>query len=43
MAARYHLCNEHELAQNPGDGEGKGSLAWFPVHGVLKSQTGLGD
>ena len=43
IAERYHLCNEHELAQSPGDGEGKGSLARFLVYGVSKSRTGLGD
>ena len=26
MAGRYHQCNEHELGQTLGDGEGQGSL-----------------
>jgi len=27
MVGRYHLLNEHEFEQTPGDGEGQGSLA----------------
>ena len=27
MAGLHHGCNEHELGQIPGDGEGQGSLA----------------
>ena len=27
MAGRHHQCNEHELGQTPGDGEGQGGLA----------------
>ena len=27
MAGRHHRCNEHELGQTPGDGEGQGGLA----------------
>ena len=31
MAGRHHWCNEHELGQTPGDGEGQGGLAcWSP-------------
>ena len=26
-AERHHWCNEHELGQTPGDGEGQGGLA----------------
>ena len=26
MAEWHHKCNEHELGQTPGDGEGQGSL-----------------
>ena len=41
MAGWHHRCNEHELEQTPGDGEGQGGLV--RVHGVAKSQTRLGD
>ena len=27
MAGGYHRCNEHELGQTLGDGEGQGGLA----------------
>ena len=27
MAGRHHWCNEHEVGQTPGDGEGQGGLA----------------
>ena len=27
MAGWHHRCNEHELGQTSGDGEGQGSLA----------------
>ena len=27
MAGPHHGCNEHELGQIPGDGEGQGGLA----------------
>ena len=34
MAGRHHQCDEHELGQTPGDGEGHGGLAccspWDP-------------
>ena len=26
MAGRHHQCNEHELGQTLGDGEGQGAL-----------------
>ena len=29
MVGRYHLLNEHEFEQTPGDGEGQRSLAWY--------------
>ena len=28
MAGQHHWCNEHELEQIQGDGEGQGGLAW---------------
>ena len=40
MAGRHHWCNEHELGQTPGDGEGQGGLV--RVRGISKSQTWLG-
>ena len=27
MAGQHHWCNEHELRQTPGDGEGQGGLS----------------
>ena len=27
MTGQHHQCNEHELGQTPGDGEGQGGLA----------------
>ena len=27
IAGQHHQCNEHELGQTPGDGEGQGGLA----------------
>ena len=42
MAGQHHPCNEHELGQTPGDGEGQ--EAWrAAVHEVAKSWTRLGD
>ena len=26
MTGQHHQCNEHELGQTPGDGEGQGGL-----------------
>ena len=26
MAGQHHQCNEHELGQTPGDGEGQGGM-----------------
>jgi len=41
MPGQHHQCNEQELGQTLGDGEGQG--AWrAAVHGVAKSQTQLG-
>ena len=42
MAGWHRRYNGHELGQTPGDGEGQGGLVWC-VHGVIKSQTWLGD
>ena len=27
MAEQHHRCDEHELGQTPGNGEGQGALA----------------
>ena len=43
MAEWHHQCNGHELGWTSGDGEGQGGLVWAPVHGVTKSQRGLGN
>ena len=37
MAGWYHQCNEHELGQTPGDGEGQGDLACFSPRGHKES------
>ena len=37
MAGWHHQCNEHELGQVPGDGEGWGEAWCAAVHGVSKS------
>ena len=29
----HHRCNDHELRQTPGDGEGQGGLAWCSPRG----------
>ena len=42
MTGRHHQCNEHELGQAPGDGEGQGGLS-LGVRGIAKSRTRLGD
>ena len=36
MADQHHGCNEHELGQNQGDGEGQGGLEFW---GCKKSDT----
>ena len=43
MAGWHHRLDGHEFEQAPGVGDGQGSLACFPVHGVAKSQTRLSD
>ena len=42
MSGQYHRCNEHELGQTPGDGEGQGGLACNSPW-VAKSRIRLGD
>ena len=42
MAGRHLWCNEHELGQTPGGGEGQGGLH-AAVHEATKSWTPLGD
>ena len=39
MAGWRHRCNERELGQTPGDGEGQQGLVLDIVHGVAKSRT----
>ena len=39
MAGRYHGCNEDELGQTLGDGEGQGGLAWGSSWGCKESDT----
>ena len=34
MARRHHRCNEHELGQIPGDGEGQGGLVCCSPRGL---------
>ena len=36
MVGWHHQFSGHELGQNPGDGEGKGSLAWCNPWGCEK-------
>ena len=36
MADQHHGCNEHELGQTQGDGEGQGGLEFW---GCKKSDT----
>ena len=33
MAGQHHWCNEHELGQTPGDGEGQGGLVYYSPWG----------
>ena len=42
MAGQHQRCNEHELGQTPGDGEGQGEAWCAAIRGVAKSHTGLG-
>ena len=39
MAGWHHQCNEHELGQTPGDGEGQGALACCSPRGHKESDT----
>ena len=39
MAGQHHGCNEHELRQTPGDGEGQGGLACCSPWGCKESDT----
>ena len=39
MAGRHHQCNEHELGQIPGDGEGQRGLACCSPWGHKESDT----
>ena len=39
MAGQHHRCNEHELGQTPGDGEGQGGLACCSPWGHKESDT----
>ena len=38
MAAWYHQCNEHELGQTLGDGEGQGGLGMLSSMGSQRVQ-----
>ena len=40
MAGWYHQCNEHELGQTPGDGEGRGGLECFSPWGLHGDMIG---
>ena len=37
MDGQHQQCNEHELGQTPGDGEGQGSLACCRSRGLKES------
>ena len=37
MPGQHHQCNEHELGQTPGDGEGQGALAFCSPRGCRES------
>ena len=39
MAGRHHRCNDHEVGQPPGDGEGQGGLACCSSWGRKESDT----
>ena len=39
MAGCYHQCNEHELGQTLGDGEGQGGLVCCRLWGHKESDT----
>ena len=36
IAGWHHQCNEHELGQTLGDGEGQGSLRCYSTRGCKK-------
>ena len=37
IAGQYHRCNEHELDQTLGDGEGQGGMACYSPWGHKES------
>ena len=39
MAGQHHWCNEHELGQTPGDGEGQGGVMCCSPWGCKESDT----
>ena len=39
MAGQHHPCNEHELGQTPGDGEGQGGLVCCSPWGHKESDV----
>ena len=39
IAGWHHRCNEHELGQTPGDGEGQGGLACCSSCGCKELNT----
>ena len=39
MVEWYHRLNRHEFEQDPGDGEGQGSLACYSPWGQKESDT----
>ena len=39
MTGWHHRCNEHELGQTPGGGEGQGGLVCCSPWGHKKSDT----
>ena len=39
LTGQHHGCNEHELGQIPGDGEGQGGLACYSPWGHKESDT----
>ena len=43
LAGWHHRCNGHKLGQTSGNGGEQRELVCCTVHGVAKSQTGLGD
>ena len=40
MAGWHHRCNEHELEQTPGDGEGQGRPGALPSMGFKAPRPG---